>query len=221
MFTKNPENMTTSHLLLSKFKTAGQWMRKLPKTSKSNPISKLFRPVFELPTIKSLVGTQLAIVTLLTGMLSSVPMSALGVVPSDLVNLEKSIDVRIKTDSSLTYPVPEAIGVSQGYHVFHPGIDIRAPRGTAVKPIASGKVSLVASQNYGWGHRIEIDHGGGVKALYAHLGRMYVEEGDLVTVDTVIADIGITGKTTGPHLHLEVYEDGRNVSPSKYLIEKK
>lgn len=188
-----------------------------PETRKSNPISKLFRGVFELPSIKSLLGTQLAVLTLITGILSSLPVSALGVVPTDLATFDGHIEVEISTQKALSYPAPQAIGVSQGYHVFHPGVDIRAPKGSPVKPIAAGVVVVVANERYGWGHRIEVDHGGGVTSLYAHLGKMYVEEGDLIKPETVIAEIGMTGRTTGPHLHIEVREDGRYVNPVKYL----
>lgn len=188
-----------------------------PETRKSNPISKLFRNIFEIPTIKSLVGTQLAVLTLITGLLSSVPVSALGVIPADLQSFDGTIEIQIGTEKALHYPAPQAIGVSQGYHVFHPGVDIRAPKGSDINPIAAGVVTVVATERWGWGHRIEIDHGGGVTSLYAHLGKMYVEEGDAVKVDAVIGEVGMTGRTTGPHLHIEVREDGRYVNPMKYL----
>lgn len=189
-----------------------------PETRKSNPISKLFRGIFESPAIKGLVGTQLAVLTLITGILSSFPVSALGVVPTDFSTFDGHIEIQIQTQKALTYPAPKAIGMSQGYHVFHPGVDIRAPKGSPVKPIAAGVVTIVASERYGYGHRIEVDHGGGVTSLYAHLGKMYVEEGDLIQVDAVIGEIGLTGRTTGPHLHIEVREDGRTVNPMKYLV---
>ncbi len=188
------------------------------ETRKSNPISKFFRPIFERSGVKNLLGAQLAILTLLTGV-ASVPVSALGVVPSDLTPFDGRIEVEIKTDKTFSYPAQKALGVSQGYHVFHPGIDIRAPKGSDVTPIASGVVKVVASQKYGWGHRIEVDHGGGVVSLYAHLGKMYVEEGDVVNNETIIGEIGLTGHTTGPHLHLEVREEGRVVNPVKYITK--
>lgn len=190
----------------------------IPPTRKSNPISKILRPVFEKQTVKTFVGSQLAILTMATGALT-IPVSAFGVVQVDN-SFGTQFDVQVKTNSSLTYPVPEAIGVSQTYNVIHRGIDIRGPLGSPVKPIASGIVKVIANQNTGWGRRIEIDHGSGVTSLYAHLGKIYVEEGQEVTIDTQIAEIGLTGWTTGPHLHLEVYEDGRTVNPIKYLESK-
>jgi murein DD-endopeptidase MepM/ murein hydrolase activator NlpD len=209
-----------STAIVTVVETAGGRLHKLlPETRKSNPISKLLRPIFETPSVKRIVGAQLAVMTIVAGAVS-MPVTALGVVPTDILTLEERIEVDVKTDSALTYPVPEAIGVSQGYHVFHPGIDIRAPKGSTINPIAKGKVIVVASQVYGYGHRIEVDHGDGVVSLYAHLGKMFVEEGDEVTPETEIAEIGLTGHTTGPHLHLEVREDGRSVNPVNYLVRK-
>lgn len=218
LWTKNPGDMEAGKMLIAWIKSFGLWVRRLlPETRKSNPISKLLRPVFEAPKIKSLVGVQLTIVTLLTGMFSSIPASALGVVSSEVVGLEEKMEIQVKTDSSLTYPVPEAIGVSQTYHVFHAGIDIRAPKGSVVLPLASGKVVAVLNHRSGYGRHLIIDHGGDVQSLYAHLGKIYVQEGDEVAGDKAIGEIGMTGWTTGPHLHLEVIESGRRVNPALYL----
>ena len=218
LWTKNPGDVEAGRMLMVWARSFGLWFRKLlPETRKSNPISKLLRPVFETPKIKSLVGIQLTVITLLTGMFSSLPASALGMVSSETAGLERKMEIQIKTDSSLTYPVPEAIGVSQTYHVLHAGIDIRAPKGSAVLPLASGKVVAVLNHRSGYGRHLIIDHGGEVQSLYAHLGKIYVQEGDEVALDKVIGEVGMTGWTTGPHLHLEVIEAGRRVNPALYL----
>lgn len=204
--------------LISSFSEVLEEIGLIPKTRKSNPISKLLRPVFESQAIKTVVGSQLAVLTLLTGLLS-IPVSAYGVVNIDQ-SFHPEFDVQVKTDSSLTYPVPEAYGVSQGYNVVHKAIDIRAPLGASIKPIASGTVRLIGNQYSGWGRRIEIDHGSGLVSLYAHLGKIFVDEGQTVSTSTTIAEVGMTGWTTGPHLHLEVYEDEKLVNPVKYLERK-
>lgn len=222
LFAKDPKNTVIGRLVIALVKAMGRAVRGLlPRTRKSNPVSKLFRPVFETAAVKNLMGVQLTIVALLTGMLSSIPVSALGVVSSDIVDLERRIEVRVKTDSSLTYPVPEAIGVSQTYHVFHAGVDIRAPKGARVMPIAAGTVKAVVNHGGGYGRHVIVDHGGEVESLYAHLSKVSVQEGEVVALDTSIGEIGTTGWTTGPHLHLEVIEGGRRVNPAAYLRQNK
>ena len=154
----------------------------------------------------------MAALTVLTGA-SSLPVSALGVLPVQPEGFETQIEVDVKTVPVIAYPVPEAIGVSQGYFALPPGLDIPAPLGSPVLAIAPGRVSLVANERYGYGRRVEIDHEDGRVSLYAHLSKIEVYEGDLVTAETEIGQIGLTGRTTGPHLHLEVRVNGRTVNP--------
>ncbi len=185
-----------------------------PKTRSSNPISTLLRPVFEHKNIRKALGKNLAALTLLTGALSSLSASALGVIPnSGGVIYANSIEVQVQTNNSVTYPLAKPLGISQGFNVFHPGVDIRAPLGSEIYPIAPGKVSLVAVSKYGYGHYVEVTHSDGSVSLYAHMGKIYVEEGDEVTTATALGEVGLTGHTTGPHLHLEISRNGKKINP--------
>lgn len=65
--------------------------------------------------------------------------------------------------------------------------------------------------------RVVVEHENGLVSLYAHLGKVMVEEGETVGSETVLAEIGLTGRTTGYHLHLEIKSNGKAVSPSRYL----
>lgn len=186
----------------------------LPKTRSSNPVSKILRPVFEHKNIHKILGTNLAALTLAAGA-SSIPTSALGVIPD--VAYSNSIEVSVQTNKTVTYPIANTLGVSQGYNVFHPGMDIRAPLGSEIYSIAPGKVSLVALGKYGYGHYVEVIHGDGKMSLYAHMGKIYVEEGDEVTTATTLGQVGMTGRTTGPHLHLEITDQGKKINPMKVI----
>jgi murein DD-endopeptidase MepM/ murein hydrolase activator NlpD len=100
---------------------------------------------------------------------------------------------------------------SCGYHV---GVDYAAPTGTPVVACKKGKV-LEAKSGVSWGpsygNAIVIDHGGGVRAVYAHLSKIEVKAGDVVQEGQQIGLVGSTGNSSGPHLHLEA-----RISPFKY-----
>lgn len=95
---------------------------------------------------------------------------------------------------------------------FHHGIDIAAPEGTDVYPIRPGKVIFSGEQG-GYGNVVLIDHGDGYITRYAHNKMNLVRTGDYVDTDTVIAKVGNTGLSTGPHLHFEVRYNGELVDP--------
>jgi Membrane proteins related to metalloendopeptidases len=100
------------------------------------------------------------------------------------------------------------------YHVTRPhgGIDIAAPSGTPVIAPAAGIVAAVAEQG-GYGLMIEVDHGRGVVTRYGHLSRARVGVGQLVTRGQLIANVGSSGLSTGPHLHYEIRLGGAVVDP--------
>ncbi|MBK3517059.1 peptidoglycan DD-metalloendopeptidase family protein [Carboxylicivirga marina] len=99
---------------------------------------------------------------------------------------------------------------------FHPGLDFTANMDTPVLASQSGKVSKI-STDAGYGKRIEIQHFNEYKTVYAHLNSFNVAEGQSVNQGDVIAFVGNTGKTTAPHLHFEIYENGKNVNPNNFL----
>jgi len=99
---------------------------------------------------------------------------------------------------------------------FHSGIDISAPRGTKIRAASSGVVSRAAFTG-GYGKLVIIDHGYGVQSAYAHNAQIFVKESQVVQQGQVIATVGTTGHSTGPHLHFEVIVDDRKVNPMAYL----
>lgn len=117
-------------------------------------------------------------------------------------------------------PVNSRITSGFGYR-FHPilkrrrlhaGIDFGAPTGTPIRASAAGVV-IQANYRRGYGNTVVIDHGGGYTTLYGHCSRLFVAAGQRVTQGQVIAAVGSTGLSTGPHLHFEIRVNGNPVNP--------
>ncbi len=106
------------------------------------------------------------------------------------------------------------------YPHFHDGLDIAAPLGTPVRAIASGRVTLAGRVSDG-AVVVLIEHGPGIFSLYGHLeSELAVRDGQSVVAGTVIGSVGLTGNTTGAHLHLEVTASGEPVDPLLILPPK-
>lgn len=99
----------------------------------------------------------------------------------------------------------------------HPGIDISAPKGTEVEAAGDGVVVKAGRVESGYGNEIIIDHGYGIMTKYGHLSGIYVVAGQEVKRGEVVGSVGMTGRTTGPHLHYEVLVHETPVNPAKYL----
>ena len=105
-----------------------------------------------------------------------------------------------------------------GGSAFHKGIDFHARVGDPVLAVADGVVSY-AGRRSGYGNVVEVDHGNGYVTRYAHNSRLIVHVGDLVRSGQQIAKAGSTGRSTGAHVHFEVWQDGRVLNPRKFLGE--
>ena len=105
------------------------------------------------------------------------------------------------------------------YHVrkFHQGMDFTAPTGTEIFATGNAKVEFTGWKQ-GYGNTVILDHGYGYKTLYAHLYKSLVRKGQKVRRSDIIALVGNTGKSTGPHLHYEVRLNGKPVDPRNYYF---
>jgi murein DD-endopeptidase MepM/ murein hydrolase activator NlpD len=104
-----------------------------------------------------------------------------------------------------------------GRSAMHEGIDFAAPIGTPIVAAAGGVVT-VAEFHPQYGNMMEIDHGNDMITRYAHTSRLLMQVGDIVRRGQHIADIGTTGRSTGPHLHFEVRVKGVAQDPHKFLL---
>ena len=99
---------------------------------------------------------------------------------------------------------------------FHAGVDIANAADTLVHSTADGTVRF-SGWSHGYGNMVVIDHGYGVSTLYGHTSKALVKAGDWVMRGQVIAYMGTTGRSTGAHLHYEVWRQGKPVNPMTYL----
>ncbi|MDA0172637.1 peptidoglycan DD-metalloendopeptidase family protein, partial [Solirubrobacter taibaiensis] len=113
-----------------------------------------------------------------------------------------------------------SFGENRGSHA-HAGKDISAPTGTAVRAAQCGTVTKAGWDNGGYGNLVCIEHEGGVSTCYAHLSSVDTKVGQYVHVGDVVGKVGSTGRSTGPHLHFEVRENGKAVNPDNYLSGSK
>lgn len=107
----------------------------------------------------------------------------------------------------------------RGGRQFHKGIDFEADIGDSVMTVADGVVSY-AGWRSGYGNTVEVEHANGYRTRYAHNSRLVAKVGQVVTAGTEIAKAGSTGRSTGPHVHLEVFKDSRLVNPLTFLNKK-
>jgi len=138
----------------------------------------------------------------------------------DFLRLQK--DLYLATPKG--FPVPGKLTSNYGKRedplsgevVFHSGIDISASPGTPIQAAADGMVSYS-----GWtrnnGYVVVLEHGCGFSTIYAHNKKNVAQRGEKIKRGDIIAYVGSTGKSTGPHIHYEVWKDGRSVNPLPFL----
>ncbi|MFK5915477.1 MAG: M23 family metallopeptidase [Woeseiaceae bacterium] len=106
-----------------------------------------------------------------------------------------------------------------GRAAMHKGVDFAGVEGSDVIATASGVVSW-ASRRYGYGNLVEINHGNGIKTRYGHNEEILVHVGDVVEKGQVIAHMGSTGRSTGPHVHYEILRKNKQINPLKFVYRK-
>lgn len=124
-------------------------------------------------------------------------------------------------------PVNAAVGSRFGFRsdpftgraALHTGLDFAADTGTPIMAAAGGVVRS-ADMHPAYGNLLEVDHGNGLVTRYAHASRILVKPGDVVRRGQVVAEVGSTGRSTGPHLHFEVMVEGVLQDPAKFLAGK-
>ena len=107
-----------------------------------------------------------------------------------------------------------------GLMSMHTGIDFAAPSGTAIHAVGAGVVTF-AGRKGAYGNTVEITHGNGYRTRYAHAKELKVSKGEVVKKGQTIATVGSTGRSTGPHLHLEVFRNGMAVNPARHIALNK
>jgi murein DD-endopeptidase MepM/ murein hydrolase activator NlpD len=100
---------------------------------------------------------------------------------------------------------------------FHNGLDVAAKTGSSIIAPADGVITDI-EKTYGFGNLLTVSHGYGLKTRYGHLSKILVKKGQTIKRGETIANMGSTGRSTGPHLHYEIYLEGVPVDPSRYIL---
>jgi murein DD-endopeptidase MepM/ murein hydrolase activator NlpD len=145
-----------------------------------------------------------------------------GIEPSEQQTIKPQVYVATGPVPALgggyTWPVQGLI--TQSFSWYHPGLDIAAPYGTPLIAANSGTVDYVSTGTYdtGYGNNVWVDTGQGTRYHFAHMEAVNVSIGQrVIGGKTIIGWIGLTGRTTGPHVHFEIRSSGVNVNPLPYL----
>ncbi len=172
--------------------------------------SKKLRPFIEHRQFRSVAGICLIVAVLLTGnpFIGQTVQAFSQESELPLLTTDEAILTTQKTTR-----LPVAGPLSQSFTYYHPGIDIQKELNTAVYPILLGEVVETGFQAYGYGNYVVIKHENNYFSLYGHLSKILIEKDTTVSQDTVIGTVGVTGRTTGSHLHLEIYENDIAVNP--------
>lgn len=125
---------------------------------------------------------------------------------------ESTIDGVLLASKPVSGVVSSRFGATNGRDHSHKGIDIAASTGTPIYACGDGTVTKAGWSN-GYGNLVVISHGNGVETYYGHCSKIYVTAGQKVESGAKIAAVGSTGNSTGPHLHLEIRKNGKQINP--------
>ncbi len=182
-----------------------------------NKLSRFFRHMFEHENIHKVLSRNLAVAAIAGTMLHGViPASASNFINGNVTINMATTPIVLNTEHGIQEPLT-TMHINQGYFSYHPGVDLKGTIGDPIKPIMVGTVVEAGFSRVGYGNVVMVDHGGGIETVYAHMSKILVKEGQSVNLDTVLGLIGTTGHSTGPHLHLEVRENGSTVNPLRVL----
>ncbi len=173
-------------------------------------------------------------------LVSSRPMTELGL-QAAIIELTKAVDVRDESLSRIeakilqqsvlkdmlpnSSPIGAAFNSSSygwridpfnGNKAFHEGLDFTSNTGTPIRAAADGIVSA-SELSHAYGNMVKIDHGSGLETRYAHASKLLVKVGERVIKGQIVALVGSTGRSTGPHLHYEIRLNGNSLDPRQYL----
>lgn len=191
----------------------------LPESEARMTTVELFRLTRDLETLDNLVTNQEKLIAA-----ASRSSDGQNYRQSELPTRQPKAYLYDKNSSSLMiWPTEGTISSDYGmrWGKLHQGIDIAAAIGTPVWATADGIVEFAGWDDNGYGNLLDIRHGDGSFTRYAHLSAIYAKQGDVVSQSQVVAAVGSTGNSTGPHLHFEVHpKGGIAVDPITYLAKQ-
>ena len=196
--------------------------KNLLKPELANPVSKLPEANRGGPLVRSAPLSEVELQAKIAELMEKIEFSTERLSNIEAKLLQQSVLKNTLPNSS---PVAAAFNSSSfgwridpfnGQKAFHEGLDFTASTGTPIYAAAGGIVST-AEQTPDYGKIVKIDHGSGLETRYAHASRLFVRAGERVEKGQKIAEVGSTGRSTGPHLHYEIRLAGNPLDPRKYL----
>lgn len=119
--------------------------------------------------------------------------------------------------SAQIFQFPHLGRITTYFSSSHPGVDVATNLGTVIKPVSRGIVTMAGKSQNGLGLMVEVAHDNGYKSIYGHMSNIYVSVGQTVTTSNILGTVGMTGNTTGPHTHLEIYHNNIAINPFSIL----
>lgn len=172
--------------------------------------------IFEKSGIKRLFGINLVAAVFFAGVISPEADNFLN--QQILTNKIKNTQINADPITVTTFENPLTnFAISQGFSFWHPGIDMTAPYGSPIYAIEEGIVEYADSSFLGYGKYVIIGHEHNTKSLYAHMSEIETFSGKKVTRGDLIGKVGSTGWSTGNHLHLEIFQNGKPLNPLEVL----
>ena len=181
------------------------------KYRKGTFAGRLIRYFADHKSIRKIFATSFVLVAMLAGF---IPQNTNIQVQADETVIEPQ--TTLITQKGMQYPV-DSVKINQGYSFFHPAVDLGGQIGTPIKPVMPGVVTYAGWVYSGYGNLVILSHKNGFESYYAHLSKIEVSTGEVVDMDTEIGKIGVTGHSTGPHLHLEIHQNGSSLNPLTVL----
>lgn len=172
--------------------------------------------IFQAKTASRLFGLQIVLVATALSFVT-LPTHAFDYNLSQVKQVEQNTITT--TTSKYAFPLETTLGVSQRFQGMHPGVDYRAPRETKIFSIDDGIVVETGDMFVGYGHFVRIAHSGTLSSLYAHMNKIDVSVGQKVNKGQVIGNVGMTGWTTGPHLHFELHSGEKAINPENFISQ--
>lgn len=182
-------------------------------------LSRWGRKFADSPFSRQLLGLGMMVTVFSSTVLSSQTLAYVATSQTQNIDVHQNQPIETATTTTFQFPLKD-FAVSQNFSWHHWGVDLTAPEGTAVYPVAEGKVVEKGYSLLGFGNYLLLEHQAGRQSLYAHLTKVEVKQGDLVDRETVLGLVGHTGWATGDHLHLEIHQNGLPLDPFEVLPEK-
>ena len=192
------------------------------KSDLVNPVSNLPQPNRGGPLVRAAPFSEVELQAKIADLMERIEFSTEHLSNIEAKLLQQSVLKNTLPNSS---PIAAAFNSSSfgwrvdpfnGQKAFHEGLDFTASAGTPIYAAAGGIVSS-AEQTPDYGKIVKIDHGSGLETRYAHASKLFVRAGERVEKGQKIAEVGSTGRSTGPHLHYEIRLAGNPLDPRKYL----